>query len=136
MNSKFKWVTYGLFLVASVIFIACQQKSDEHKDIDHAVEPDVSLAQQEWETYNAKILDKIAENELKIQEIEEKMKGKNGTLDKMRQNRIDDLKKRNQDLRNKLTSWNNDYSKWDEFKMGIDQNIQELDKMFNDTLPK
>lgn len=136
MKSKFKWVTYGLFLTGSILFVACQHKSEESKNIEQEVASDQSLAQQEWEAYNAKILDKIAENELRIQETQDKLTGKGGTMDKMRQNRIDELKKRNQALRDKLASWNNDYTKWDEFKMGIDQNVQELENMFNDTLPK
>lgn len=127
-----------LVSAAMLLFIACNHQTKEEKErLDEKVEVEIDSIQtaaSEWEAYRAKINSKIAENDLKIQEIENNLKGNKGVVDKVRQNRIDALKEKNQKLREKLDSWTSDYSKWEEFKKEVDKSMDELDASVRDFL--
>lgn len=134
-----KKVSLSLLVSATMLLsISCNQHTKEEKEkLDKKVEVEIDSIQtaaNEWEAYRAKINSKIAENDLKIQEIENNLKGNKGVIDKVRQNRIDALKEKNQKLREKLDSWTSDYSKWEEFKKDVDKSMDELDTSVRDFL--
>lgn len=134
-----KKVSLSLLVSATMLLsVSCNQQTKEEKErLDEKVEVEIDSIQtaaNEWEAYRAKINSKIAENDLKIQEIENNLKGNKGVIDKVRQNRIDALKEKNQKLREKLDSWTSDYSKWEEFKKDVDKSMDELDTSVRDFL--
>lgn len=122
---------FPAFLLGVMSLTSCDNKTQEERErVDEqvAVEIDsIQMAKAEWDAYNAKIQSRIAENELRIQEIQDKLKGNGGVIDKTRQKRIDDLRAKNEELKAKLAGWTSDYSKWEEFKADVDKGIDELD---------
>lgn len=126
------------FLLGVMSLTSCDNQSQaERERIDEQVEVEIDsiqMAKAEWDAYNAKIQSRIAENELRIQEIQDKLKGNGGVIDKARQSRIDDLRAKNEELKAKLAGWTSDYSKWEEFKSDVDRSIDELDASVRDFL--
>lgn len=122
---------FGMLSVTS-----CDNKSEAEKQrLDEQVEMEIDsiqMAKAEWDAYNSRIQSRIAENELRIQEIQDKLKGNGGVIDKARQSRIDALRAKNDELKAKLSNWSSDYSKWEEFKADVDKSVDELDASVRD----
>lgn len=127
-----------VFLFGAFALTSCDNRTPaEEQQFEEQVEMEIDsiqMAKTEWDAYKTNIQSRIADNELRIQEIQDKLKGNGGVIDKARQKRIDDLRAKNEELRSKLDNWNSDYSKWEEFKSDVDRSIDELDASVRDFL--
>lgn len=137
MKLRIAYVLPAFFLGVMSLTSCDNRTQEEINRVDEQVEVEIDsiqMAKSEWDAYHAKIQSRIAENELRIQEIQDKLKGNGGVIDKARQSRIDGLRSKNEELKSKLSNWDSDYSKWNEFKADVDKNIDELDASVRDFL--
>ncbi len=76
---------------------------------------------------------KIAENEKRINSLKAKpYKTGNAELDETHQTKIDNLEKKNAELRNRLYTYEHEHSDWQEFKRGFNLDLDAIDNAFKD----
>ena len=132
----------ALFLTG--IFAACdnkheadsarEQSNEANKNAEEAKQDvDHAKTREDMASYKAEKLEKIADNERKIAELREKQKTSGKTMDKVYQERIENLEKRNAELREKLNNYQDaDNAKWEEFKREFNHDMDELGKSMGD----
>ncbi len=124
-----------LILTAGTIFFSGCNSSDKTESTDTTTEEvanDVDQTADEWTTYKTDIEVRIDKNNAKIAELREKMKTSGKTMDKMHQERIDNLEKRNNELKAKLDAYTKDDSNWESFKNEFNHDMEELEKSLED----
>jgi hypothetical protein len=134
MKKAFYYAAFAMIITGSV-FTSCQSKVKKVENAKENVQDakqELKKAQRElsseYPEYRTKAESKIDENKLLIAELREKLNklGK-APLDEMRKKRIDELEKRNNDLRNKLYGYENERSSdWEAFKSEINTDVESI----------
>jgi chromosome segregation ATPase len=129
-------------LTAGIAFTSCNSQSKEEKvenaqeNVDKAKE-ELKDAQKElnaeYPPYRKDMEERISMNEKRIAELREKLAqpGKK-PLDNARAQRIDELEKKNAELRSRLYGYEKERSDWESFKREFNHDMDELGNSFND----
>jgi chromosome segregation ATPase len=130
-------------LMAGSIFSSCESKQEKEKDAKEDVaEAKLELKEvqmdinnenyQEYVQFKADSDEKIKQNDIKIEELRKKKHTTNGN-DAEYQQKIDDLKARNRELKERLDSYKDgDKDRWAEFKREFTHDMDELGNAFAD----
>ena len=128
-------------LVAGFLFTSCkspaqkedaaQNKVDEAQQELNAAQVKVA-SQEEWATFKIESELKINDNENRIAELKEKMKKPGKVFDALYQKRIDDLEKRNLDMRVRMETYEKNQSDWESFKTEFNHDMDELGNALKD----
>ena len=110
---------------------AAQAKVDEAQQDLNAAQVKVA-SQEEWATFKIESELKINDNEIRIAELKVKMKKPGKVFDALYQKRIDDLEKRNLDMRVRMETYEKSQSDWESFKTEFNHDMDELGKSLKD----
>ena len=128
-------------LMAGMILTGCQtpaQKEDAAKENVQNAKEELKDAKQEvnaeYPAFKRDAEVQINANETRIATLREKLNASGGKapLDPMRKQRIDDLEKRNAELRSRLYGYEKERSDWETFKAGFNADMRKLDNAFTD----
>jgi uncharacterized protein YpmS len=129
-----------MFLAVSS-FISCNSNSSKVQDAKENVEEkknDVTIAKEQlaraeadsisqFEQFRSAMMQVIADNEKTIAELREKMKNENKVMKAKLEIKIEDLEKRNNDLRMKISEYKYDgKTEWQSFKKEFNHDMDEL----------
>ncbi len=127
-------------LIAGLVLTACETKEQKVQD----AKQDVQNAKQElkdaknelnteYPSFKKDAEAKIAANDERIAELKAKVnKPGKAPLDDMRRRKIDDLEKRNADLRARLYGYEGVRSDWESFKRDFNHDMDNLSEAFKD----
>jgi vacuolar-type H+-ATPase subunit H len=119
--------------MAGAVLTSCQSKEEKVHDAQENVieaKQDLSEAQREYREEQDK---RLRENEKSIEEYRLKINDQKEADRAAYQSRIDDLERRNKDMRVKLDTYNDpDESKWENFKNEFNHDMEELGNAFRD----
>ena len=87
---------------------------------------------EQWKAFKSDSEIKIKENETRIAELKAKKMKPGKMLDSIYQKRIDELELKNNNLRTKISVYENNQSDWESFKNEFNHDIDELGKAFKD----
>ena len=128
-------------LMAGMILTGCQtpaQKEDAAKENVQNANEQLKDAKQEvnaeYPAFKRDAEVQINANENRIATLREKLNTSGGKapLDPMRKQRIDDLERRNAELRSRLYGYEKERSDWETFKAGFNADMHKLDNAFTD----
>ncbi len=140
MKKTFFYAAFAVILTGSV-FTSCQsnvKKVENAKENVQDAKQELRKAQRElsseYPEYRTNAVSKIDDNKQRIAELREQLnKPGKAPLDEMRKKRIDELEKRNNDLRNKLYGYENERSTdWDAFKSEINTDVESIGTALKD----
>lgn len=137
-----KKVIYSLVLV-SLFFgglSSCKSNAEKHEDaleeVQEAnqelneVEEDQANAEAnkiEWEAFKQDVNAKISKNEERIDELNADIKKQGNKLDATYQRNVDELHKKNENLKAKLNDWEtNKKTDWESFKREFNSDMSDL----------
>ncbi|MCW3128338.1 MAG: hypothetical protein JWO03_3996 [Bacteroidetes bacterium] len=112
-----------------------QTKVDEAKqDLKEAKKDEQKELSAEYPAYKTDAEARINANQKQIDDLRAKLSKSGGTrpLDPARQKRIDDLEKRNADLRARLYGYEKERSDWETFKREFNHDMDEIGNAFKD----
>ena len=132
--------TLTLSLLAGALLVSCQtkeQKVEESKQNVTEAKQDLKDAKQElnaeYPAFKQNAEEQIAANDKRIAQLRENLsQSGNAPLDNVRRQRIDDLEKRNSDLRSRLYGYEKERSDWETFKSKFNEDAAKLNKAFKD----
>ena len=127
-------------LMAGSIFTSCDspsQKVDDAKDKVQDAKEELKEAKQdlnaEYPAFKKDAEEEIAANDKRIAELRLKLaKPGKAPLDGLRKQRIDDLEKRNAELRRRLYGYEKEHSDWEAFKRQFKHDEDNLRDAFRD----
>jgi outer membrane murein-binding lipoprotein Lpp len=135
-------------LMAGTIFTGCQstaQKQDaaqakvkdarqdlnEAKKDAYAIGQEVATAE-EWATFRSESEVKIRDNEVRIAELNVKMKKPGQVFDELYAKKIANLELQNKEMRVRLIAYEKSQSNWETFKREFNHDMDELGKALKD----
>lgn len=86
----------------------------------------------EWKVFKEDSDAKIAKNNAKIKELKTKKKTSGKGMDKIYTERIENIEKKNVELKERLDNFDNEQTDWDSFKREFDHDMGELGKAFKE----
>jgi chromosome segregation ATPase len=132
----------------STLTTSCKSNSDKEADAQEEVidaqndlnetEQDVEEDQStkandaEWLTYKAEAMTTIDANEARIMELKKAIKKSGTTFDAAYEKSINDLEKRNSDLKTKIANYENNQTDWASFKREFSSDMTELGNALKD----
>jgi chromosome segregation ATPase len=127
-------------LTAGIAFTSCESKEkkveDAQENVQNAKEELKDAKNEvnaEYPAYRKDMDDRINQNEKRISELREKVnKPGEKPLDNARRQRIDDLEKKNSELRSRLYGYEKERGDWESFKREFNHDMDELGNAFND----
>ena len=138
-----KKIIYGFAfsaMMAGAVLTSCDSKQEKVEDAKEEVteaKEELKDAQQEvnaeYPAFRKENDERIAANQTEIDRLR-KIVAKPGEkpLDNARRDRIDDIERRNTDLRTRLDGYETKRSNWDEFKREFNHDMDELGNSFKD----
>lgn len=139
-----------IFIIAnsSLIYVGCKSTDQKEEDANTAISDAKATLQEvtndrdavakkaqedsEWAKMKAEATAAIEANEEKITALKEKSEKKGRTLDALYVIRVDSLKQRNKDLRNKINDYEITKSEWSKFKSDFNKELNDLNKSISD----
>lgn len=134
--------------MAGTVFTSCQSSDQKDGDDDgmmNRTEKDAQVMHNddnsdmptmvtadEWQTFKLESELQINNNEIRIKELKEKMNKPGTILDPLYAKKIENLEKKNQDLKIKLEAYETNQSNWEKFKREFNHDMDELGKAFKD----
>jgi len=140
MKKTFFYIASAM-IITGTVFTSCQsnvKKVENAKENVQDAKQELKEAQRElsseYPEYRTKAELTIDDNKQRIAELREKLnKPGKATFDEMRKKRIDELEKRNNDLRIKLYGYENErYTDWDAFKSEINTDVESIGTALKD----
>ena len=127
-------------MMAGAVLTSCDSKQDKVEDAKENVteaKEDLKDAQQElnaeYPAYKIDMNKRIVANETEIARLRAIInKPGEKPLDNARRDKIDDLERRNADLRTRLDGYETKRSNWEEFKREYNHDMDELGNSFKD----
>jgi len=135
-------------LMAGTIFTGCQSSvqkqdaaqakvKDARQDLNEAQKDANAIGQElataeEWATFKCESEIKIRDNEIRITELNVKMKKPGETFDELYANKIANLELQNKEMRTRLTAYEKSQSNWETFKREFNHDMDELGKALKD----
>jgi len=134
--------------MAGTIFTGCQSSvqkqdaaqakvKDARQDLNEAQKDANAIGQElataeEWATFKCESEIKIRDNEIRITELNVKMKKPGETFDELYANKIANLELQNKEMRTRLTAYEKSQSNWETFKREFNHDMDELGKALKD----
>ncbi|TDE53419.1 hypothetical protein [Flavobacterium sp. GT3P67] len=128
--------------MTGTVLIGCQNSSkkeeaaqdnveDARENLDDAKEELTDArkvaTQEEWETFKASTNATITQNEIRIAEMKASMKKTGKSIDEVYTKKIDDLERKNNEIKAKIQTYKNDTdSDWESFKQEYNRDMDEL----------
>lgn len=88
--------------------------------------------EQEWISFKANAEATIADNNVRIVELRAQMKKPGKTFDKVYEERINDLEKKNSNLQSKIDAYEKQHSDWTAFKNEFNQDMDVVAQALRD----
>ena len=108
---------------------AQQDIQDERKDVNKAIDK----ANAEWQDFKTDAEKKIQDNNVKIDKLKEKMAGADAKERANKQEKIDKLEAKNNELRSKIENFKyTSESDWQQFKREFNHDMDEMGHAFED----
>ncbi|TDE30553.1 hypothetical protein E0I61_06050 [Flavobacterium ranwuense] len=130
--------------MAGTVLVGCQNSSkkeeaaqdnveDARENLDDAKEELTDArkvaTQEEWETFKASTNATITQNEIRIAEMKASIKKTGKSIDEVYTKKIDDLERKNNEIKAKIQTYKNDTdSDWESFKQEYNRDMDELGK--------
>lgn len=99
-----------------------------NKDLNKSIVSKANDA--EWQLYKQEANITIAENESRIKELKVAIKKTGTTFDENYEKNIESLQQKNNDLKTKITNYENNQTDWDAFKREFDSDLQGFSNAF------
>ena len=136
MKKRIYLLAITMLFTAGTVITSCNMGNRQNKTNDNVEElqrqqQGIATAE-EWAEFKRESEIKIRENEERIQELKQKMMEPGVGLDSMRQNRIDRLEERNNNLKAKIRTYENDQSDWESFKREFNHDMDQIGDAFED----
>ena len=141
-----KKTIFILVLAAGSLFVSCKNNEEKKADaVDGVVEASKDLNEvnaeikndaltkandQEWQTYKAEANKTIAENEIRIAELQKAINKPGNSFDATYKKSITDLNDRNTTLKNRIADYENNQTDWETFKREFNSDMEGLGKAF------
>ncbi|MBE0653038.1 MAG: hypothetical protein IH594_04535 [Bacteroidales bacterium] len=135
-------------LMAGTIFTSCQSSvqkqdaaqakvQDARQDLNEAQKDANAIGQElataeEWATFKSESEIKIRDNEIRITELNVKMKKPGETFDELYAKKIANLELQNKEMRTRLIEYEKSQSNWETFKREFNHDMDELGKALKD----
>ncbi|MGO4822280.1 MULTISPECIES: hypothetical protein [unclassified Flavobacterium] len=126
-------------LITGTTLVSCKQSSNEETvevtkdDEGNTVMVNSTTKNKEWEEFKMKTDSAINKNEVRIGELKVKMKETGNSIDSTYQKKIDQLERKNQDMKMKLDNYKVDASEnWESFKREFNHDMSELGDALKD----
>lgn len=135
-------------LMAGTIFTSCQSSvqkqdaaqakvQDARQDLNEAQKDANAIGQElataeEWATFKSESEVKIRDNEVRITELNVKMKKPGETFDELYAKKIANLELQNKEMRTRLIEYEKSQSNWETFKREFNHDMDELGKALKD----
>ncbi len=148
MNKKISTLAVTIILMAGTIFTSCQSavqkqeaaqaKVQDAKKELNAAQKDANVAAQvvataeEWEAFRNDSELKIKANEVRITELNVKMKKPGEIFDAIYEKKIINLEQQNKEMRARLTAYENNQSNWESFKREFNHDMDEIGQALKD----
>ena len=134
MKKLFYSLAVTMLLAAGIVFTSCNTGNRENKTNENVeeIQQERIATAEEWAEFKSESERKIMENEARIVELKQKMMEPGVGLDSLRQNRIERLEERNNELRVKIRTYEDDKSDWDSFKREFNHDMDEIGDAFED----
>lgn len=100
--------------------------------VEAEVQQQKAATAEEWKVFKSDSEVKIKENETRIAEVKAKMMKPGKTLDSMYQRKINTLEEKNNNLRVKVNTYENNQSDWESFKREYNHDMDEIGNGFKD----
>ena len=147
MNKLILGLAVAVFMVGNV-FTSCKSNTEKEADaIENVQEAEENLDNvtddinndaitkandAEWQTYKAEAYKSIAENETRIIALKKAMNKSGTTFDANYKKNIDALEERNENLKNKISDYENNQTDWESFKREFNSDMSELGNALKD----
>lgn len=135
------YYTTALFLFTSLLY-SCKTNDknvDNMDDVDDAMENTSVELTEEQQKMNAEYNDfkiyamaEMDENDQNIIKLREKINKPGKTLDEARERRIEDLKAKNTELRERLNNYEANTTDWQSFKTKFNADLKDVGDTFTD----
>jgi len=135
-------------LMAAAIFTSCQssiQKQEAARDKVQDARQDLNAAQkdanaaaqvvataEEWEAFRNDSELKIKANEIRITELNVKMKKPGEIFDEIYEKKITNLEQQNREMRARLVAYEKSQSNWESFKREFNHDMDEIGQALKD----
>ena len=126
-------------LITGTTLVSCKQSSNEETvevtkdDEGNTIMVNSTTKNKEWEEFKMKTDSAINKNEVRIGELKVKMKETGNSIDSTYQKKIDQLERKNQDMKMKLDNYKVDASEnWESFKREFNHDMSELGDALKD----
>ncbi len=135
MKKLFYSLAVTMLLAAGTLITSCNTGNRENKtneNVEEIQQQERIATAEEWAEFKSESERKIMENEARILELKQKMMEPGVGLDSLRQNRIERLEERNNELRVKIRTYEDDKSDWESFKREFKHDMDEIGDAFED----
>lgn len=149
MKKNLFTVTMAAMLVAGGMFTGCDTTSadkvnkaeenvkDAEKNLKEAKAGKVAAVEKEatdaeWKVFKEDSDAKIAMNEARIAEMKDKMKSSGKTMGKIYAGRIENIEKKNVELKERLDNFDKEQTNWDSFKREFNHDMGEIGSAFKE----
>jgi uncharacterized protein YeaO (DUF488 family) len=135
MKKRFYLLAVTMLLTAGTVITSCNMGNRQNRtneNIEDVQQRERIATAEEWAEFKSESERKIMENEARIQELKKKMMEPGVGLDSLRQNRIDRLEEKNNELRVKIRTYEHDKSDWESFKREFKHDMDEIGDAFKD----
>ena len=135
-------------LMAGTIFSSCQssiQKQEAAQDKVQDARQDLNAAQkdasaaaqvvataEEWKTFKSESELKIRDNEIRITELNVKMKKPGEIFDEIYEKKITNLEQQNKEMRARLVAYEKSQSNWESFKREFNHDMDAIGQALKD----
>jgi chromosome segregation ATPase len=127
-------------MIAGAVLTSCESKEKKVEDAQEKVQDskeELKEAQRElnaeYPSYRKDMEQRIIDNDKRIADLKAKLNepGKK-PLDNMRKDRIDELERKNADLRSRLYGYEKERGDWESFKREFNHDMDEMGNSIND----
>lgn len=110
------------------VTIAKEELTEVKNDIRSDAQ--VALESAEWKAFKTEAEEKIAKNEVRISELRDNMKKSGKIMDSVYEQKIENLTQKNNELKNKISAYEEKQSNWETFKTEFNHDMNELGEAF------
>ncbi len=137
-----------LAIMSGALFASCKSNSEKKADaVENVVEANKDLNNvteeintdnvtkendSEWQTFKMEAYKSIANNEIRITELQKAVKKPGNTFDEAYRKSIEILLDKNIALKNKISNYENNQTDWTSFKREFNSDMNELGQAFKD----
>lgn len=131
------YYTTAVFLITSLLF-SCKSNDKNVENMDDVEDIPVELTEEqqkmnaEYNDFKIYAMAEMDENDQNIIKLREKINKPGKTLDEARERRIEDLKAKNTELRERLNNYEANTTDWQSFKTKFNADLKDVGDTFTD----